>query len=182
MSNADIPTGTEKNTGEERFEKYRNYVYAVIYRITGNAEDTEELVNDVRYKAWNALGALEDSELKKTLAVIARRLAVNRCEKNNAAKRGGGTYTEALSDWENVLSDEGELGIDERLALRDVIERFMRSLGEFDREVFALRYWHLFGTDKIGQMIGASEKNVSSSLRKTRNALRKTLEKEGFEV
>lgn len=166
----------------ERLEEYRSYIYSIIYRITGNKEDTEELINDVYYKSWKVLNGGAYYDVKKTLAMIARQLAVNRCVSESAAKRGNGTYTEALSDWENVLPDSNASDMGERLALRDALERFLRSLGAYDREVFVLRYWHLYRPEEIARMIGSSEKSVSSSLKKSKGVLRKTLEKEGFEL
>ncbi len=166
----------------EYLEQYRGYIYSIIFRITGSKEDTEEIINDVYYKSWKVLNEDSSRDVKKTLAMIARQLSVNRCAGNSAAKRGGGTYTEALSDWEDVLSDGSAADMGERLALRDALERFLRSLGEYDREVFALRYWHLYRPDEIARMIGSSEKSISSSLKKSKTLLRKTLEKEGFEL
>ncbi|MDE7299200.1 MAG: hypothetical protein K2N94_10285 [Lachnospiraceae bacterium] len=74
----------------ETAQKYGNYCNTIAYRILNDREDAEECVNDTWLRAWNSMPPNRPGVLSAFLARITRNLSLNRCEKQNAAKRGGG--------------------------------------------------------------------------------------------
>ena len=63
-----------------------------------------------------------------------------------------------------------------------ILNTFVRSLPDTERRVFLLRYWYLESVDNITKRFGFSQSKVKSMLFRTRNKLRKELEKEGILV
>ena len=60
------------------------------------------------------------------------------------------------------------------------LNRFLGTLPETERNVFLRRYWCLDTIADIGGSFGFSESKVKSMLHRTRQKLRKQLEKEGL--
>ncbi|MBQ8235941.1 MAG: RNA polymerase sigma factor, partial [Clostridia bacterium] len=119
--------------------------------------------------------------LKSFLAKITRRLAINRLEKADAQKRGGGQYLLALEELEGCLASSGsvEQELDEAV-LCQALNDFLRSLSVQARRVFIRRYWHLHPIARIAKDLSMSESKVKSMLLRTRNSLKNYLEQEGF--
>jgi RNA polymerase sigma factor (sigma-70 family) len=60
------------------YRSYGGLVYAVAYRVLGNAGLAEEATQQAFVKAWRAAGSLDDSrEMGPWLATIARRVAID---------------------------------------------------------------------------------------------------------
>ena len=56
----------------------------------------------------------------------------------------------------------------------------MEQLPPPDREIFLLRYWMELRVNRIGEILGLTEKQVENRLYRGRRALRKTLEERGI--
>jgi RNA polymerase sigma-70 factor (ECF subfamily) len=96
-----------------------------------------------------------------------------------AQKRGGGQYTEVLDELSACVSRENELFVDQIL-LKDVINRFLRSLPQEKRRIFIRRYWYLSPISEIAVDFSVSEGKVKMILMRTRNELKEKLEEEGI--
>ena len=154
---------------EETSKKYGAYCYTVAYNILSNREDSEEAVNDTYLSAWNSMPPHRPSILSTFLGKLTRRVSIDKYRKKNAGKRGGGEVTLALDELEECTAGRA-----------DAINRFARSLPSEERDVFILRYFHLYPVNMIATRIGFSESRVASMLMRTRKKLREFLEKESL--
>lgn len=77
----------------------------------------------------------------------------------------------ALDDVENRIDD---------MVLSEVINGFLGKLGEEKRNIFIRRYWYLDSIADISKRFVLSESKVKTILFRSRNQLRKHLEKEGY--
>lgn len=68
----------------------------------------------------------------------------------------------------------------ERRELAAVMERFLRALPKTERRVFLGRYWYCESVRELAERFGFSESKVKSMLRRTREKLKRYLEKEGI--
>ena len=66
----------------------------------------------------------------------------------------------------------------ERRELTQAIDTFLHTLPESDRSIFVCRYWLFAPTADIAARLGFSQSKVTTSLYRTRQKLRKYLEKE----
>lgn len=166
---------------EETDRVYGRYFRSVAYGILWDEEDAKETVNDTYLKAWNSIPPERPNYLKAFLARITRQLSINRLEQNTAKKRGAGQYELILDELAECIPD-GDEDIGDVAALRDTLNRFLRSLPSDARCVFIRRYWHTQPIAEIARAYGMSESKVKSILMRTRNKLKKILNEEGYIV
>lgn len=162
--------------------KYGPYCYAIAYNILSNREDSEESVSDTYLAAWHAMPPKRPGILSAFLGKITRRLSIDRWRRCSAQKRGGGEVPLALEELENCVSggETPEQALS-RKELTACVNRFLDALPPAERSVFLCRYWYLDPIDSIAETFGFTPAKVHSMLHRTREKLRKTLEKEGWQ-
>lgn len=163
-------------------KKYGRYCFSIAYNILENGGDAEETVNDTWLGAWNAMPPHRPQFLSTFLGKITRRIALKRWEASHAAKRGGGETALALEELSGCIPGKD---IDEELdaaELSRVLRSFVRELPQTERRVFVCRYWYLDPIADIAKQFGFSQSKVKSMLLRTRNKLKKELEKEGISL
>lgn len=84
-------------------EKYGRYCRRIAYDILQSDEDAEECVNDAYMRAWNSIPPKKPENLRTFLGKMVRNLALDRCERARAQKRGGGQYALALEEMEECV-------------------------------------------------------------------------------
>lgn len=166
----------------ETASKYGNYCYSIAYNILDNTEDAEESVNDTYVDAWNSIPPHRPSILATFLGKITRRISIDRWRKDHAEKRGGGEMPLVLEELQECVADDSSVEQEvEKRRLSAIINTFVLSLPETEQMVFLCRYWYMDSVDSICKQFGFSESKVKSMLHRTREKLRTTLRKEGFE-
>lgn len=164
----------------ETERKYGAYCRVIATSVLGSREDAEEIADDVWLRLWNAIPPARPTHFKAYIGTTARRLSLDALDARRAQKRGGEAVTVCAE-----LTDLGFSGSDtpddaEAAALRDALERFLRSLPDRTRIVFLRRYWYMIPVADIAASLGTTPAAVSSLLQKTRKKLASTLKKEGF--
>lgn len=160
--------------------KYRAYCFAIAENILHNTEDSEECVNDVWLRAWNAMPPQRPSVLRLFLARITRNLALDHFRARNAEKQGGGEMALVLDELAECLGGGTTEAAFEAEELRECIRRFVRALPERDGNVTARRYFFAEPVAEIAKRYGLSENNVMVILSRTRKKLKAHLVKEGY--
>lgn len=165
----------------ETDRKYGGFCYSIAYNILFNREDSEESVSDTYLSAWNAIPPTRPGILSSFLGKITRNLSLDKWRCRTAAKRGGGEVPLALEELEQCVSDdETPERAYERKELEVSINRFLDRLPPTERNVFLCRYWYLDSIGEIAETFGFTMAKVNSMLRRTREKLRRHLEKEGY--
>jgi len=160
--------------------KYGAYCSSIAFNVLENSEDAMECMNDTLLKAWNSIPPQRPSNFKAYLAKITRNLALDRYDKMNAEKRGGGQYDLALEELgECIPSVEEAIGEDR---LTDIINAFLEKQEKDKRIMFVKRYYYLDPVKKIAQDMSVSESNVKTSLFRLRSSLKEELSKEGINI
>lgn len=171
-----------ENAISETAVKYGGYCYSIAYQILSDPEDSEESVNDTYLAAWNTIPPRHPSVLSTFLGKLTRYISLDRWKARSRVKRGGGEVPLALEELEECIA-EGESAEQtyERKELLRCVNHFLDALPETERIVFVCRYWYLDPIETITAKLGFSESKVKSMLHRTRQKLRKELEKEGFQ-
>lgn len=165
----------------ETDRKYGGYCYAIAYNILSNREDSEESVSDTYMAAWRSMPPKKPGILSAFLGKITRHLSIDRWRRRTADKRGGGETVLALEELENCVS--GSESVEDAMQRRELtilINRFLDSLSEAERRVFLSRYWYVDSIQDIADTFGFSAAKVNSMLYRTREKLRRVLQKEGY--
>lgn len=167
----------------ETSKKYGKYCRYIAFNILHNDEDSEECVNDTYLRAWNSIPPNRPSVLKTFLGKITRNLSLDRYELLNAKKRNGGQMPLIFDEIQECIpSLDSTENIVEEIALTDILNRFLSSLSLEQRKIFMRRYWYLSPIKEIATEYDMSESKIKMSLFRSRNELKKLLEKEGISV
>ena len=166
----------------ETDKKYGGYCYTIAYNILASREDSEESVSDTYFSAWNTIPPRKPTLLQAFLGKITRHISIDRWRKQSAQKRGGKEMILALEELGECLDTRGmEAEITSRELTR-VLNGFLASLSETERNVFLCRYWYMDTIETIAKITGFSQSKVTSMLHRTRGKLRKQLAEEGYTV
>ena len=160
-------------------DKYGPYCTAVSMSILHSEPDAEECVNDTYLRAWNSIPPERPSCLSAWLARVARNAALDRIRYNAAACRSS-ALTEAfeeLEPWLIAAEGDPQRELDAK-DLRRVLNSFLRAQSPEARRFFLRRYWYGESVQEIAQASGVKESKVKTSLFRTRERLRKELERE----
>ena len=167
---------------EELAKKHGSAVARVVRNILGNAQDTEECVNDTYLGTWNAIPPHKPNPLRTFVCRIARNLATKKYHANTADKRNS-QYDLALDELEDYLSDSDSVeNAYEAQELKEAINGFLATLSYSDRFLFMRRYWYSDPVKDIAKMAHSTNNSVTVRLFRIREKLRLYLEKEGLLV
>ena len=170
-----------ENAISETATKYGSYLNSISYNILVNSEGAQECVNDTYHDAWNSMPPHRPSILATFLGKITRRISIDRWRNLNRVKRGGGEVTLALEELEQCVAGSHDVEKEiEKKELVQAINRFLDTLPVPERRVFLARYWYMDSIQDIAAHFKFSQSKVMSMLFRTRNKLRRQLEKEGY--
>ena len=179
----DLYWAREERALSETDTKYGGYCRSIAPNILKNREDSEECVSDTWLHAWNAMPPQRPSILSSFLGRITRNLSFDRCRRQNAEKRGGGTLPLALDELSECVAAPGrvEQALEAR-ELAEAIDRFLRTLPERECSIFLRRYWYVDSVQDIAARYALRENTAKSILFRTREKLRRYLAGEGIIV
>jgi len=156
--------------------KFGGYCRMIASNILNNDGDSDECVNDMLLRAWNAIPPEKPSRLKAFLAKIIRNLALDRYEAARSQKRGGGNMEIALEELADIPApdetDDGEL--------TQVINVFLKSEPSENADIFVKRYWYLQSVNEIAAECRYKENKVAALLFSMRGRLKQKLESGGL--
>lgn len=167
---------------EETQSKYGKYSRYIARQILFDTEEAEETENDVYLKAWNTIPPNRPESLKSYVGMLSRQLALDKYEKSHAKKRGGevALLLDELSECVSVGESKEDMG--ESLALREALNKFLRSLPEKTRIIFLRRYWYAIPLAQIAKEFNEKESSVGVLMLRTRKKMKKFLKEEGFDL
>ena len=108
---------------------------------------------------------------------------MNRYKRNRTKKRGSGQIPLVLDELSELLtgSERPEEEWDVKLLIETVNE-FLEGLPETKRKLFVSRYWYADSVKDIAARFDMAENNVSVSLSRLREVLRKYITERGLEL
>ena len=159
-------------------EQHSRAVYRVAHRMTGNASDAEDVVQETFLKAYRQLGRFES---RANFSTWLHRIAVNCSIDLIRARphREAGHDAADLDDLAGVEIGESGQHTPERLMLstevQDRVGEAMSMLSPRERAAFALRHFEGHSIDDISRSLGmksnAAKHSIFRAVRKMRAAL-----------
>jgi len=164
----------EPEAFEILFERYRDQVFALTLRYSGDRDEAADLMQDVFVKVFERLHLFK---FKSAFSTWLYRVAVNTSlDRRRWRKR----REDPPEDWRQQPSPQRpDAGIREE-RLRDTLDEALQELPEHFRLVVILKDLQDFAYDEIASILGISRGTVASRLNRGRKALRKVLERRGF--
>ena len=177
----DLYLSRDSEAVRQTMEKYGASLRRIALNITGDFFTAEECENDTYNEAWLRI----PPHRPKTyffafLAKITRSAALDRCRSEKCTKRSAviSELTNELA--ECIPSPDDTAANADGMMLRDILSDFLRTLPEKKRSIFIRRYWFCDPVEDIAERFSMTVSNVKVTLMRTRNKLKKYLEKEGY--
>ncbi len=163
--------------------KYHPYLSKIAYNILHDQEDSQEVVNDTYFKAWQSIPPQRPSKLSIYLGRLTRHGAIDRYRHHTSQKRQGDTYAMCLEELEECCAtgQDPQQVLDGKL-LAQAISQFLCTLKPQTRAMFLGRYYFLDSLKEVAQYCGVHESKAKSTLFRVRKALRAYLRQEGFDL
>lgn len=166
---------------EQIVSRFQGRVYGVAYRILGQAQDAEDVVQQT---FLSLIENIESFRGESSVATWILRIATNFALKILRRKRGTSTvlfegdddtystvpHPEYIAEWR----DEPE-SLAERAELRQLLDQAIAELDDKYRVVFVLRDIENLSTEETADALGLSVSNVKVRLLRARMQLRERL-------
>ncbi len=167
--------------------RYQNRVYSAAYRILGNAEEAEEVVQDAFVKVHQNLEKFKDqANFSSWLFRISHNLCMDTMRTKQRKKQGFHliSFDPQATDEEITSSNIGDLPDDmpnpaqllDSEEQEKVIAESISKLPDYQRTVLVLHDLEGFSYQEIAEITGASIGTVRSRLHYGRLKLRELLE------
>jgi RNA polymerase sigma-70 factor (ECF subfamily) len=157
---------------EKLFREHNNLIFRTAYRVTGSAEDAEDVLQTVFLR----LARRAEVDLAPSPGSYLHRAAVN--ASLDLVRSRTTARSVALEDLESELTENSTLSPEARHAdreLRKLIQQAVGRLGASAAEMFVLRYFEGYGNSEIAEMMGTSQMVVGVTLHRSRARLRKEI-------
>jgi RNA polymerase sigma-70 factor, ECF subfamily len=159
-------------------ERHSRAVYRLALRMTGNAHDAEDVVQETFLKAYRQLGRFES---RANFSTWLHRIAVN-CSIDLIRSRPNRETGHDANDLEHFAASPGlehGAGTPERLMLstevQDRISSAMSALSRMERAAFVLRHFEGQSIEEISRALGlktnAAKHSIFRAVKKMRIAL-----------
>lgn len=163
---------------QEILAQYGDRLKKLAMGFLQDTRDAEECVNDALLKAWNQIPPYRPENLYAYLARLVRLTAFDKIDYRKAAKRNM-KIVELTREMEECLPAPVDRSLDESF-LSSLINDFLGTLSEEKRFFFVRRYWYEDSIEQIAQAASCSKSKVKTTLHRTRESLRRYLERNGI--
>ena len=152
---------------KQRFMPHYKLLYRVAYHLTGNAQDAEDLLQDMYLKLWQKRDDLPDEAMKEAyLVTMIRRLFIDQ-------RRLKRLDTSAELKNEEGASDERSL--DHQIDAKDEVHKMEGLISELPEREAKIIKMHLVeerSYEEIEQDTGLSKGNIRIIVMRTRQKLK----------
>ncbi|MFA6239641.1 MAG: sigma-70 family RNA polymerase sigma factor [Candidatus Hydrogenedentales bacterium] len=167
---------------DELVRRYKDRVYAVVYRFVGNREDALDISQEVFVHAYRSINGYRGAAQVYTwLYSIAANLARNRLRDAGRRGRNMGTSLEALQEQAPGAAEAGRSSggnpRDNAMTseMEAVLQQVLNELPEHYRMAFVLRTFDDLSYEEIAESMGCPVNTVKSRLNMARVKLRDRL-------
>jgi len=189
MEWTDSAAAEEARKGDQRafgalVERHSRSVFRLAFRMTGNEQDAEDLVQETFLKAYKQLHRFDG---RSAFGTWLYRIAANcsldliRARKNRAERQTSASSSEAIDLLDQVAAPGPS---PERLArsgqVASLLKPALEQLTDLERTAFVLRHYEGCGIAEIAGMLGvetnAAKHSVFRAVQKLRRALQPVVE------
>lgn len=163
---------------EEIYVRYQAKIYSFIYRLSGDAQLSEELTQETFYRAFVSFGKYKgNSSMFTWLAAIAKYTYFSYLKKEKQSRE-----VIQLDDVVTFfMTQEGHNTTEGQMIRREVTEKVREVLMELPQknlEVVALRIYAEMSFKQVAQTMGISESSAKVLYFRAKNMLKEKLEHE----
>lgn len=160
---------------ESLFREHYNQIFRTAYRVTGSADDAEDVLQTVFLRlARRDEGVLD---LSPSPGAYLHRAAINASLDLIRSRTSSRPVSleDAEAELSSAPSDSSPAAQHEDKELRRLIQQAVARLGPTASEMFVLRYFEGYGNREIAEMMNTSQMVVGVVLHRARTRLRKEI-------
>jgi RNA polymerase sigma-70 factor, ECF subfamily len=172
------PAGLPAAEFERIFRENYAGIYRAAYRITGNADDAEDVLQNVFLRMWKRDSAQSPVE---NLSSFLYRSAINAALDVVRSRRRKRDLP--LEEFEPVLADPAHRRPDRTHAageIREWLRRALARLNPREAQMFVLRFFEGKDNPEIAQLLDTTTGTVAVTLSRTRSRLAKEFRQGGI--
>ena len=169
-------------------ERHSHSVFRLAYRMTGNQQDAEEVVQEAFLRAYQKL---EQFELRANFGTWVYRIAANysidrmrQRQKEDSRRQTQGADSAEGNEDDAMSKVPDDAPTPERLTqsleLKKQMEQALAALTRAERTAFVMRHWEGCGIDEIAAVLksnsSATKNTVFRAVQKLRRALQPFVE------
>jgi RNA polymerase sigma-70 factor, ECF subfamily len=152
----------------------RNFAFSTVFRITGNAEESRDIVQEAYIRVWTHLDKFSGQVTFQTwLYSILRHLSIDWIRKNKIRYSAVNSELSATDNNHPGAMLEGA-------ELNGLIQKWIFSLPETQQLVFILRDMEDHPIREVQKLTGLSESSIKSNLYIARKKLAVYLKHNGY--
>ena len=152
---------------KQRFMPHYKLLYRVAYHLTGNAQDAEDLLQDMYLKLWQKRDDLPNEAMKEAyLVTMMRRLFIDQRRLK---------HIDASAELKEELSPPDERSLDHQMDTKDEaqqMEGLISELPERDGKIIRMHLIEDRSYEEIEQDTGLSQGNIRIIVMRTRQKLK----------
>lgn len=155
-------------TGQQRaiavlYDRYAGLVYSIAYRVLQNAQEAEDLTQDIFVTFWEKDYFDPDrGRLSSFLGVLTRSRAIDKIRQRN-------TTQSFLTRWQQTIAegstDPSPLEAATTQETQSMIGQAMQQLPALQRQILELNYYKGLSHNQIAESLGLTPGVVKSRLR-----------------
>ena len=157
---------------KQRFMPHHRLLYRVAYQLTGNAQDAEDLLQDLYLKLWQKRDDLPDEAMKEAyLATMIRNLFIDQRRLK---------HVDASAELKNEDGPPDERSLDRQIDARDEVrqmEGLISELSERDAKIIQMHLVDDCSYEEIERDTGLSQGNIRIIVMRTRQKLKQQFQK-----
>ncbi len=163
---------------EEIINRYKMSVFTIIYRMTGQYQEAEDISQEVFFTVYQKLYQFDNS---KKFSPWIHRIAVNTCisalrKRNKVVLLNFDETYNVHSESERLHNNYGNPDVLlERNELRAEIRDAIKALPKNYQLVLILRYQLDLDNQEIADILGVNKENIEVKIHRARKSLRKLL-------
>jgi RNA polymerase sigma-70 factor (ECF subfamily) len=157
-------------------DKASPYAFSVAFRMMGNEEQAEDIVQETMITIWKSIGKIKSAE---TFRAWMYRIVVNKCYDEMRRKKSNPEFIADEAGWRKIsemVSENPAKEMDNREMAR-VIAAFTEKLSPKQKAVFVLADLEDMSNDEISAITGMSRLNVKANLHYARKRIGELIEK-----
>ena len=167
----------EVSAFEELINRYKNSVFAIIYRMTGQYQEAEDISQEVFLTVYQKLYQFDNA---KKFSPWIYRIAINTCISNLRKKNKVAliNFDESFinqSQWDGPNNYGNPEAVLARSELRSEIKAALQELPVSYQSVLVLRYQLDLNNQEIADTLGVNKENIEVKIHRARKALRRIL-------
>lgn len=160
-------------------ERYHGKLFAYLYRLIGNQEEAQDLLQDVFIKAFRNMNSYDvERKFSSWIYRIAHNEAINHLKRKSL--RRFISWEDVVSTRDKLMTSETEEGADKTWLRKEIINEVDQVINKLPfkyRQVLLLRYYSEKSYEEISEILQKPINTVGTLINRAKKKMNKEVEK-----